>query len=60
MTKQRPYSDAITVADALAELRRCSGSQFDPRDVRVFCELIEHPEHVPDTAAQIGPVASEG
>jgi diguanylate cyclase (GGDEF)-like protein len=58
MTKQRPYSDAITVADALAELRRCSGSQFDPSDVRAFCELIEHPERVPDTAARIGPAAS--
>ena len=44
MTKQRPYSDAITVAEALDELRRCSGSQFDPRCVRAFCELIEHPE----------------
>ena len=44
MTKQRAYSDAISVAEAIAELRRCSGSQFDPRCVRVFCELIEHPE----------------
>jgi HD-GYP domain-containing protein (c-di-GMP phosphodiesterase class II) len=44
MTKQRPYSDAITVAEALAELRRCSGSHFNPTAVVAFCELIEHPE----------------
>jgi diguanylate cyclase (GGDEF)-like protein len=43
MTKQRPYSDAITVAEALAELRRCSGSQFNPTVVCAFCELIEQP-----------------
>jgi diguanylate cyclase (GGDEF)-like protein len=59
MTKQRPYSDAISVADALAELRRCSGSQFHPRDVRAFCELIEHPEQAPAAAGQAGPVANE-
>jgi two-component system, cell cycle response regulator len=43
MIKKRPYSDAIEVADALAEVRRCSGSHFDPRVVRAFCELIEQP-----------------
>jgi diguanylate cyclase (GGDEF)-like protein len=43
MTKQRPYSDAITVADALAELQRCSGSHFNPTVVRAFSDLIEEP-----------------
>jgi response regulator RpfG family c-di-GMP phosphodiesterase len=33
-----PYSDPITTSDALAELRRCSGTQFHPRSV---CELIQ-------------------
>jgi response regulator RpfG family c-di-GMP phosphodiesterase len=37
MMRHRPYSDAITVAEALAELRRCSGTQFDPRVVTAFC-----------------------
>jgi len=50
MTKERPYSDAISVAEALAEVRRCSGSQFHPRVARAFCELIEHPEEAPDMA----------
>ncbi len=43
MTKQRPYSDAISVADALAEVRRCAGSHFDPAVARAFCDLIEQP-----------------
>jgi diguanylate cyclase (GGDEF)-like protein len=43
MTKRRPYSDAISVADALAELRRCAGHQYDPDIVASFCELIEQP-----------------
>jgi response regulator RpfG family c-di-GMP phosphodiesterase len=37
MMKQRPYSDAITVAEAIAELRRGSGSQFNPAVVDAFC-----------------------
>jgi len=51
MTKERPYSDAITVAEALAELRRCSGSQFHPRVVRAFCQLIEQPELASQTTS---------
>jgi HD-GYP domain-containing protein (c-di-GMP phosphodiesterase class II) len=30
MTTDRPYRRALPVADAIAELRRCSGTQFDP------------------------------
>ena len=30
MTTDRPYRKALSEADALAELRRCSGTQFDP------------------------------
>jgi diguanylate cyclase (GGDEF)-like protein len=43
MTKQRPYSDAISVAEALAEIRRCSGSHFPPTVAEAFCELIAEP-----------------
>jgi two-component system, cell cycle response regulator len=41
MMRHRPYSDAITVEEALAELRRCSGSQFHPAVVEAFCGLFE-------------------
>lgn len=40
MMRHRPYSDAVTVVEALAELRRCSGTQFHPRVVDAFCELF--------------------
>ena len=43
MMAHRPYSDAITVEEALAELRRCAGTQFHPAVVEVFCALVESP-----------------
>ena len=36
MTSDRAYRDAIGSEAARAELRRCSGSQFDPRVVEAF------------------------
>jgi two-component system cell cycle response regulator len=36
MTSERTYSAARSPADAIAELRRCAGSQFDPRVVEAF------------------------
>ena len=38
MTTDRPYQPAVPLDDALAELRRCAGTQFDPSVVEVFCE----------------------
>jgi HD-GYP domain-containing protein (c-di-GMP phosphodiesterase class II) len=40
MTSDRPYRRAMAVADALAELERCAGSQFDPELVRAFTSLV--------------------
>jgi diguanylate cyclase (GGDEF)-like protein len=41
MTSDRPYSPAMNQDDALAELRRCSGTQFDPAVVDMFfSELV--------------------
>jgi diguanylate cyclase (GGDEF)-like protein/putative nucleotidyltransferase with HDIG domain len=39
MTSARPYKAPMSPADALEELRRCSGTQFDPRVVDAFCAL---------------------
>jgi putative two-component system response regulator len=39
MTSDRPYRKAMTVEEALEEIRRCSGSQFDPEVVAVFLKI---------------------
>ena len=36
MTSQRVYRKPLSETEALAELRRCSGTQFDPEIVRAF------------------------
>ncbi len=41
MTSLRPYQKTRTYAQALDELRKCSGSQFDPNAVEAFCHCIE-------------------
>jgi HD-GYP domain-containing protein (c-di-GMP phosphodiesterase class II) len=40
MMRQRPFSDAITVEEAIAEVRKNAGSQFDPRIADSFCRLV--------------------
>jgi HD-GYP domain-containing protein (c-di-GMP phosphodiesterase class II) len=41
MTTDRPYCAAVPFADALAELRRCAGTQFDPAVVDALCAVVE-------------------
>jgi HD-GYP domain-containing protein (c-di-GMP phosphodiesterase class II) len=41
MRADRPYRKALTRRDALGELTRGSGSQFDPAVVRAFIKTIE-------------------
>jgi HD-GYP domain-containing protein (c-di-GMP phosphodiesterase class II) len=36
MTSDRPYRESLTCEQAAAELRKCSGSQFDPVIVNAF------------------------
>jgi HD-GYP domain-containing protein (c-di-GMP phosphodiesterase class II) len=43
MTADRPYRKALSQEIAIAELIRCSGSQFDPRLVNIFInDVIQH------------------
>ncbi len=37
MTTDRAYRAAMDEETALAELRRCAGTQFDPQVVEQFC-----------------------
>lgn len=48
MTSSRPYRDALSVEDALDELRSCAGSQFDPPVVAAFCDLNSWGGSMPD------------
>ncbi len=41
MTTDRPYRKAMSVTEALAELRSCAGSQFDPQVVDELCAVAE-------------------
>lgn len=38
---KRTYREPMSVQDALAELQRCSGTQFDPEVVRAFRTVME-------------------
>jgi two-component system, cell cycle response regulator len=40
MISDRPYSTPKTADDALAELRRCAGTQFDPQLVALFEQVM--------------------
>jgi HD-GYP domain-containing protein (c-di-GMP phosphodiesterase class II) len=39
MTNDRPYRKAMGYDDAIAELKRCAGTQFDPELVETFCNI---------------------
>ncbi len=41
MTSDRPYRKALSDEEAKAEMRRCAGSQFDPRVVDALLAVLE-------------------
>ena len=40
MTSERVYRDRLDASEALAELARCAGTQFDPDVVAAFAEEL--------------------
>ncbi len=40
MTSDRPYKKAMSIQEAVEEIRRCSGSQFDPKLSQEFVNMI--------------------
>ena len=39
ITHDRPYRSACSIDEGIAEISRCSGTQFDPRVAEAFLEL---------------------
>ena len=48
MTNDRPYKRALDHGQAIKELRRQAGTQFDPELVGLFCDLYADAPPVPD------------
>lgn len=44
MTEERPYRKALSREQAIAELHRCSGTQFDPEVVAAFIRILQRAE----------------
>lgn len=41
MTSNRPYNKRKTYEEAIEELKKCSGTQFDPEISQAFIEVIK-------------------
>jgi HD-GYP domain-containing protein (c-di-GMP phosphodiesterase class II) len=55
MTSDRPYRSAMSKADAIEELQRCVGTNFDPVVVETFLKVLD--ERASDAAlAETQPV----
>ncbi len=44
MVSDRPYRKGMSHEDAMVEIHRCSGSQFDPEVAKVFVEIMQEGE----------------
>lgn len=42
MTSRRTYRDSLSLEEAIAELKRCSGTQFEPEIVNVFINILKN------------------
>ncbi len=42
MTSSRAYKDVMAREQAIVELERCAGTQFDPAIVKTFIEIMDH------------------
>ncbi len=58
MTADRPYKHAMTHAEAIREIQRHAGTQFDPDVVTVFCDLYAAERPLADPAIVRGTSSS--
>ena len=42
MTSKRSYRNDLSIPEAIEELKRCSGSQFDPNITKVFLDILNY------------------
>jgi HD-GYP domain-containing protein (c-di-GMP phosphodiesterase class II) len=54
MTSTRSYRGPRPVPEAIAELRKCAGTQFDLAFVDAFVTAIERDGWTPPDAAEVG------
>jgi HD-GYP domain-containing protein (c-di-GMP phosphodiesterase class II) len=61
MTQDRPYKRSMSHDQAISELRRHAGTQFDPELVALFCSLYASraPQPDPRLVAQVPAAVAE-
>ena len=52
MLTERPYSAKLTVREVVAELRRCAGTQFDPKVASTLAAILAETIEVEETETQ--------
>jgi HD-GYP domain-containing protein (c-di-GMP phosphodiesterase class II) len=40
MVSDRPYRSGVSIAEAVEEILRCSGSQFDPACAKLLVDMV--------------------
>jgi HD-GYP domain-containing protein (c-di-GMP phosphodiesterase class II) len=55
MTTDRPYRPAMPIAEAVSELHRCAGTQFDPEVVSALERVLTDPRPQPDLTPSRSP-----
>ncbi|MEP7065436.1 MAG: HD domain-containing phosphohydrolase [Gemmatimonadota bacterium] len=53
MMSKRPYRNGLTFTEAMAELRRVAGTQFDVKVVDAFFEVARNEAFIPDASGEI-------